>query len=217
MNIYKRQSNFVKPEQLDFPILLIGAGGTGSWAYTALKKMGITCIYVVDFDIIEAHNAPSQFYNEKDIGKIKSLTLIQPGSGDTAFVGTFEQWFESNPNLEKIHFPVVISAIDSMDERIKLWDIIKKRDDVELFIDPRIGGELLRMYAVDPLDNKAVTFYESTLYPSSKTDPLPCGSRQIVYTTMFTGALIANYMKKYANKEPIRAETIIDFNQMQIV
>ena len=73
------------------------------------------------------------------------------------------------------------------------------------------------MYAVDPLDNKAVAFYESKLYPSSKADPLPCGSRQIVYTTMFTGALIANYVKKYAKKEPIKAETIVDFANMEIV
>lgn len=214
-NIYKRQTNLVKPDQLDFPILLIGCGGTGSWAYVALKKMGASCVNVVDFDVIEAHNVASQSYNKKDIGKIKSLTLFKDDAGDIAFVGTFEEYFKSES--WKIRYPIVICAIDSMDERIKLWDIIKKRNDVELFLDPRIGGELLRLYAVDPLDSKAVTFYESQLYPSSKADPLPCGSRQIVYTTMFTGALVANYVKKYAKKEPIRAETIIDFNAMQIV
>jgi len=215
MNIYKRQTNLVKPDQLNFPILLIGCGGTGSWAYVALKKMGAKRIHVVDFDIIEPHNIASQSYNKKNLGKTKSLILVQEDSGDTAFVGTFEDFFKSE--VWKIRYPVVICAIDSMDERIKLWEIIKKRDDVELFLDPRIGGELLRMYAVDPLDNKAVAFYESQLYPSSKADPLPCGSRQIVYTTMFTGALIANYVKKYAKKEPIKAETIMDFSTMNLV
>lgn len=215
MNIYKRQTNLVKPDQLDFPILLIGCGGTGSWAYVALKKMGVKYIIVVDHDVVEPHNTASQFYTEKDAGKKKAIALMSEFKGDTAFPDTFEKFFKSN--TWEISYPIVICAIDSMDERIKLWDIIKKRNDVELFLDPRIGGELLRLYAVDPLDNKAVEFYESQLYPSSKADPLPCGSRQIVYTTMFTGALIANYVKKYAKKEPIRAETIMDFSTMNLI
>ena len=221
MNIYKRQSNFVTPSNLDFPILLIGCGGTGSWTGIALAKMGCTKIILVDFDKVEPHNIPSQSYEIRDHDRQKVYALEQNmnemNHGENrqyeSFQKTFENFFKDH--MRKIS--VVICAIDSMDERIKLWDIIKKRNDVELFLDPRIGGELLRLYAVDPLDTKAVTFYESQLYPSSKADPLPCGSRQIIYTTMFTGALIANYVKKYAKKEPIRAETIMDFNTMNLI
>lgn len=218
-NIYKRQTNLVKPDQLDFPILLIGAGGTGSWTGVALAKMGCERIFIVDFDVIEPHNTPSQAYLPSEIGKEKAFALNDMickiiGKNVANVLPVPFQKLDWDKNA---HFPVVICAIDSMDERIKLWDIIKKRNDVELFLDPRIGGELLRLYAVDPLDNKAVEFYESQLYPSSKADPLPCGSRQIIYTTMFTGALIANYVKKYAKKEPIRAETIIDFSTMNLV
>ncbi len=216
MNIYKRQTNLVKPDQLDFPILLIGCGGTGSWTLIALQKMGCTNISVVDFDKVEKHNTPSQAFTMDHVGMFKVHAL--PGSY-VKFEETFEDYFLDQKDFlpKSKELRVVICAIDSMDERIKLWDIIKKRNDVELFLDPRIGGELLRLYAVDPLDTKAVTFYESQLYPSSKADPLPCGSRQIIYTTMFTGALIANYVKKYAKKEPIRAETIIDFSTMNLV
>ena len=221
MNIYKRQTNLVKPDQLDFSILLIGCGGTGSWTGVALAKMGCTKIMLVDHDKVEAHNIPSQVFEIRDRDRFKVHALAQSMNEVNQekeklyedFSETFEKFFQNH--TRKIS--VVICAIDSMDERIKLWDVIKKRNDVELFLDPRIGGELLRLYAVDPLDNKAVAFYESQLYPSSKADPLPCGSRQIVYTTMFTGALIANYVKKFAKKEPIRAETIIDFNAMQII
>ena len=223
MNIYKRQSNLVKPDQLNFPILLIGCGGTGSWTGLALAKMGCKKIIVVDFDLVESHNIPSQAYSNYSVSCKKSYELVSSymykntetkHASFSALDMTFEDFFIACANKS---LPVVICAIDSMDERIKLWDIIKKRNDVELFLDPRIGGELLRMYAVDPLDNKAVAFYESQLYSSSKADPLPCGSRQIIYTTMFTGALIANYVKKYAKKEPIRAETIMDFSTMNLI
>ena len=230
MNIYKRQTNLVKPDQLDFPILLIGCGGTGSWTGIALARMGCSNITLIDFDKIESHNIPSQAFLPKHILNPKSkggnkkvvalYSMLHEINRDYQqfrywpIYKTFEEYFNRKP---KEKFSIVICAIDSMDERIKLWDVIKKRNDVELFLDPRIGGELLRMYAVDPLDTKAVTFYESQLYPSSKADPLPCGSRQIIYTTMFTGALIANYVKKYAKKEPIRAETIMDFSTMQLL
>ncbi len=220
MNIYKRQSNFIKPEQLNFPILLIGCGGTGSWVATSLVRMGCSNIVLVDPDKVEAHNITSQAYNLSDIGELKVIALnnhIQNILSKKSTMALFPMVFEKFFELENAKFPVVICAIDSMDERIKLWDIIKRRNDIELFLDPRIGGELLRLYAVDPLDNKAVAFYESKLYPSNKADPLPCGSRQIVYTTMFTGALIANYVKKYAKKELIKGETIIDFANMEIV
>jgi len=50
MNIYKRQTNLVKPEELDFPILLIGCGGIGSWTLLALRKMGCSNVAVVEFD-----------------------------------------------------------------------------------------------------------------------------------------------------------------------
>ena len=205
-NIYKRQTNFVTPGNLDFPILLIGCGGTGSWAGMALAKMGCTDITLVDFDHIEPHNIPSQMYNIYD-GKELKVKALSEWMGNNIktknpvyppFDLTFEKYFKSH-SYKKIS--VVICTVDSMDERIRLWDIVKKRDDVDLYLDPRIGGELLRLYAVDPLNAEAVKFYESKLYPSSKADPLPCGSRQIIYTTMFTGALIANYVKKYAKRD----------------
>jgi hypothetical protein len=177
--------------------------------------MGVKHITIVDHDKVEAHNTASQFYDPGDAGLEKVSMLVHKGySGDTPMVCPFESFFSVFPERK---FPVVICALDSMDSRIKLWDIIKVRNDVELYIDARMGGELLRVYAVDPLNNDHVKFYESKLYPSSKADPLPCGSRSIVYTTLFAGAVVTSYVKKYARQEPIKAETIMDFSTMQMV
>lgn len=213
MNIYKRQGNLIRQDQLSFPILLIGAGGIGSWAFTALKKMGCSNITVVDFDRVENHNTASQAYTIHDVGELKVWALAKE---DKRYGESFEKFFSERVDPEPC-YPVVICALDSMDARIRLWDIIKERNDIDLYLDARMGGELLRVYAVDPLDTNAIKFYEKKLYPSSKADPLPCGSRSIVYTTLFAGAVVASYVKKYARKEPIKAETIMDFSTMTFV
>ncbi len=221
MNIYKRQGNLIRQDQLYFPILLIGAGGIGSWVGVALAKMGCSNIMLVDFDKVEPHNIPSQSYEIRDRDRPKVYALEQAMNEMNheknkiyeSFKKSFEDFFKDH--IRKIS--VIICALDSMDERIKLWDIIKARDDVDLFIDARMGGELLRVYAVDPLNNEHVKFYESKLYPSSKADPLPCGSRSIVYTTLFAGAVVSSYVKKYARGEDIKAEVIMDFSTMSLV
>ena len=41
---YSRQLDLVMPSDLNFPILIVGAGGIGSWATLALAKMGCSNI-----------------------------------------------------------------------------------------------------------------------------------------------------------------------------
>ena len=114
MNIYKRQSNFVKPEQLDFPILLIGAGGTGSWAGLSLAKMGALDVSIVDPDHIEAHNVASQVYFPGEIGELKSFELkkwlpeTNPESLVRFYPMTFEKFFPAYP---KKKFPTSSSIL----------------------------------------------------------------------------------------------------------
>ncbi|WP_079708732.1 HesA/MoeB/ThiF family protein [Paraliobacillus ryukyuensis] len=57
-------------------VLVIGAGGIGSWVIQSLAMMGIGVIKIVDFDSVEIHNLSRQaLYKFNDIGtqKIKVL------------------------------------------------------------------------------------------------------------------------------------------------
>jgi len=68
---HKRQLGIVSPAQLQSPIVVIGAGGIGSWAVLALAKMGCPNITVIDFDTVEDHNVATQFYKESQIKMFK--------------------------------------------------------------------------------------------------------------------------------------------------
>ncbi len=72
---YHRQLDILDPKLMSVPVVVIGAGATGSFAALSLAKMGVRNITVYDFDTVEEHNLPNQFYRQCDIGKPKVIAL----------------------------------------------------------------------------------------------------------------------------------------------
>ena len=66
---FSRQNRIFNPDQSKINVTILGAGSTGSFIAFVLAKMGIKEIKVVDFDKVEAHNIPNQYYRLKDVGK----------------------------------------------------------------------------------------------------------------------------------------------------
>mgnify|MGYP003132580650 CR=1 FL=1 len=56
-------------------ILIIGAGGIGSFLIPLLKKTGLYNITVADPDIVETKNLPYQNYEKEDVGKNKAHVM----------------------------------------------------------------------------------------------------------------------------------------------
>ena len=56
-------------------VLIIGAGGIGSFLIPLLKKTGLYSITVADPDIVEKKNLPYQNYGEEDIGDNKASLM----------------------------------------------------------------------------------------------------------------------------------------------
>ena len=59
-----RQTDFYKPTEDKRSCLVVGAGAEGSWVTYGLARMGVKDITVIDFDKVEAHNLPNQFFAE---------------------------------------------------------------------------------------------------------------------------------------------------------
>ena len=73
---YIRQSSLIDIESYrDNKISIIGCGAIGSFVGISLAKMGLTQFRLVDFDKVELHNLPNQFFNMNDIGNYKSTAL----------------------------------------------------------------------------------------------------------------------------------------------
>lgn len=209
-----RQLDLVKPDALQFPIHLIGAGGIGSPAAAALVKMGCRRLSVWDPDSIEPHNLPNQFYRLADVGrpKVEALKEILAQYGDAA-VEAHQVLVEGQPLKG-----VVISAVDSMESRRKIWErSVRYRAAIPLYIDARMGGEVLRIFTVVPTDPDQVARYESSLHSDQEAQELACTAQAIIYNSFATAALIANQVRRHAVGETLAGDIVLDLNTLTLL
>lgn len=193
------------------PIVVIGAGGIGSPTVLTLAKMGVPNITVYDGDDVEAHNLPNQMYRLKDVGKPKVRALAEIVRDYTGFGITPVNAFFTDQLVNGL----VISAVDSMEGehgRSAIWEKMRYNAAVPLYIDARMGAQVLRIHTVSPTNPRDIRWYEKTLYSSG--EELPCTERAIIYTVQGIAALIANQVKKFVEGESFHKEIIFDFVTM---
>ncbi|NQT91617.1 MAG: hypothetical protein HQ559_02565 [Lentisphaerae bacterium] len=112
---------------------------------------------------------------------------------------------------------VAITATDSMAARQMAWRSLKLKRAVSLFVDARMGAEMLRLYTLRPTDLDACEFYEQNLYGSEEAEQLPCSARSIIYCPTIAGALIAAQVKAFAVGEPVHREVLFDVPRMKMI
>lgn len=216
--IFSRQLDLVKPSELDFPIWVIGAGGIGSWTTLALAKMGCPNLTVIDFDLVEEHNVPSQIYTPDQVKQPKVLALKDlvkqlTGTEIIPVQQKFQDWYQ-HENAPA----VIICAVDSLETRKEIWQLITTNFPIkfDLFIDCRMGGELLRILTASPLNVYTLNQYAQSLNSETPVSQEPCTGRSIVYNTFVCGGIVASLIKKYAKKEVVQGSIVVDLIATQI-
>ena len=214
-NKYIRQYDMIAPELLATPIHIIGAGGIGSWSTLALAKMGCTNIISQDMDTVSIENTASQIYGDVDIGKPKPEALREIVTPLTSIqISTnCEPWKPS----QKIKCPIIISALDNMDTRAKLWQSLKLNPVARWYIDGRMAGDLIRIYCIDMTKPETWSKYEKTIVTRANIEPVPCTGKAVVYNVFICAGVITNLVKKIAKNEDTKPETIIDLITLAII
>ena len=210
-----RQFDLVRPgEDLMFPVTVIGCGGIGSPTAMALCKMGCSDVTVIDDDSVEVHNLPSQVYRIGDIGSTKVAALasiLQDFSG--VDVKTKHERVTGATALAG----VVVSGVDSMSARAEIWKAVKYKPAIDLYVDARMGAEVMRIYTVRPTNPEEVAAYEGMLYPDDEAQQLPCTGRAIIYNVFAISSLVASQIKKHARGEEFPFEIIFDLASLTII
>lgn len=225
MNQFNRQLDIINPELLNKRILVIGAGGIGSWTVLALAKMGCKDITVMDFDSVSTQNINSQIYSWQDIGRTKCEALADtintlvsdPDSPTEGYmINTLETRWE--PGME-LKYEIVISALDNMETRTKLWEDIKKNPYVLYYLDGRMGGEFFRAYTINLMKGTLDLYkkYEKTLVDASKVDPTPCTEKAVVYNVFCISGIICSLVKKICKSEETPFEFAFDLSNLNRV
>lgn len=209
-----RQMDLVSPTELNVRLTLVGAGGIGSSVALALAKMGCQQMVLIDPDRVEPHNLPNQLYGVSDVGrpKVEALRdlLIQMAGID------------AEPRVERVDERwrlngVVLSAVDSMASRQAIWNCVRYRAGVPLYIDARMGGEVCRVLTIRPADPDDVRLYEASLYDDAVASDEPCTARAIVYTTLGVASLVANQVKRFVRGQTLQPDLVFDFATLSLL
>ena len=191
---FHRMWDFLDVKQLHtLPIRIIGAGSVGSFTCLSLAKMGAHNIKVWDDDMIDEHNISNQFYRIEDVGEYKVDALQNMiMSMEGIAIETVNDLYDGSKDCDGI----IIVAVDNMLARKRIWEKVKGNKDVSLFIDPRMGGRVARIYAVNPM-NPGV--YEESLYDDDEAEQERCTQRTILYNVLgmasFISKMIEDWMK----------------------
>ena len=220
---HKRQFDIIKPDEMNTPIHIIGCGGIGSWSALLIAKMGCEDITLYDFDEVEDHNIASQFFEEGQLGISKTIALadnIYQQTGikckrveqinDDEEIENIEEYKEWVTQQEKeIDDAIIVIAVDSMEERIKLEDFWVDKNN--FIIDGRMGGLQLEIYAIESL------LYANTLVKPQNVDPEPCTGRSISFNCAVIGGLIANCVRLSLTEQLKPLELKFHFDALQLL
>ncbi len=205
-----RQTDIVPTQVLaNLPVTIIGAGGIGGTTAQTLCKMGIKQLTIYDDDKVELHNLPNQPYRISDIGKLKVEALAEicfeySGVKIRAIPDRFEK--------QQITHGIVISAVDSMSQRKIIWNAVKRKVMIDLYIEGRMGAQMARIYSFAAHDPVVGLRYETKmLYSDDQALKLPCTAQAIIYNTQMIASLISHQVAELANGKPVPRETLFDF------
>jgi molybdopterin/thiamine biosynthesis adenylyltransferase len=212
---YIRQQELINQQKLSgLTVAVVGCGAVGSFTALSLCKMGIRHIALIDPDTVSIENLPNQFFREEDLGKKKVLACGE-------MLHQFDSGIEVNilprPFIkQKLETDIVISSVDSMDVRKRIWKSAKNLRKTKLLIDPRMAAHVVQVYTAIPGDPSSCKSYESTLITESQALPDRCTARSIIYTVLPLAALICRQVAAFANDQWIEPAITLDMKTMNL-
>ena len=189
--------------------MIVGCGAIGSWTALCLAKMGVRRMTLIDFDKVGPENVSIQAFGVLDIGANKAQalkdTLVRDCEITPAEIAVVEEAFVKDMARE---VDVCVASMDNLPGRQAVWAAMKEK--AKLFVDPRMGGQWLEVYAIERGDEVGRKEYEPIINPAKedmKFSEEPCSARAVAYTALTAGAQISNIIRQWAMKEKGRIKT----------
>lgn len=186
-----RHISVFNPTAVKDDIHIIGVGATGSFVAMMLARMGVPVINIYDFDDVEIHNIPNQYYDTGDLGKLKAealadkLRLINPDI--TVNVGKEAVTAEDVSKMSGYLF----SLVDSMKVRKELWEAAKANTNLINVWESRLGSDQARVYSLPIEEGLDYARYEQDFYDDDNAEVSACGtSITVLPIVMMTASLM---------------------------
>ena len=177
-------------------ILLIGAGGIGSWTALLLGRCGVN-LHIYDFDVANDINKAGQLFRDADINtpKVEAIkNIIKEFCDSDVAVETYNEKYVKGSMSNNI----VIMGVDNMEARkdgflnwVEFLNENPEERNNSLFIDGRLSMNVIQIFCVKGNDLSAIENYKTNHLPSDSEVPdEECTTKQ----TSHCAAMIASHM-----------------------
>lgn len=185
------------------PVLLLGAGGIGSWTALMLARLGME-ITIYDHDLYEVHNMTGQLVRQKDIGKAKteaSYEILREFAPDASVMVDGKYTDDSLTN------DIVICGFDNMEARkiafskwkAHIMNLPTERRTQCFFQDGRLNAELLQIFSISGEDDIAIMNYEANhLFNDDEVAELECTFKQTSHCAAMIGSHMVAFLTNWA-------------------
>lgn len=176
-----RHIEVFSPDAVKHPIHIIGVGATGSFVAMELARMGCPVLNIYDFDDVEIHNIPNQYYDTGDLGKLKAealadkLKAINPNIVVNVYTSAVLPVHDDEHNGIDEMSGYVFLLVDSMKIRKELWMAAKENKNIVHCWESRLGSDQARVYSLD-MTVKDFSKYEADFYEDDNAEMSACGT-----------------------------------------
>lgn len=221
-------------------ILLIGAGGIGSWLGVLLSRIGAR-LHVYDGDIYETHNMTGQLIGPGAVGQNKARALVQVISQFNQNGATHYDYRQMYTQEEGLQNRIVFTGLDNMMARKTAYfkwkemimEVTKEKTsdayiDEFFFCDGRLLAEQLQIFTISGYDKAAMELYEKEhLFTDAEVEEADCTFKQTSHVAaMIAGHMVgfftnhlSNWVSKHQLSEgkgglpvPFKFEYVVPFN-----
>ena len=162
--------------------------------------MGVPCLQLVDFDIVETSNLASQGYSEEDLGKLKvEATAAQCRRINSCIeIVSVAERFRRSMEIGN----TVFDCVDKIDVRRLIWEAIGNA--VPFYVDGRMSAETLRV--VTAYDSASRRHYPTTLFRTEEAFVGTCTAKTTIYCANIAAGLMVAQFTKYLRQLPVEAD-----------
>ena len=215
---------------LNKPVILGGAGGTGSWISLLLSRLGCH-IYAYDFDTFEGHNLSGQLVRKKDIGKNKADVAMELAK-EFADHNLIEAMGRYEKDSE--YSPIMISAFDNMKARKIMFTNWKQQlednpgcKEEAIFLDMRLEAELYQIFCIRGTDLDRIMAYETDwLFTDEEASQGDCTFKQTSHCAAGVASHTIGFLTNHATNcvlegkfmsVPFKYEYIVNMNNTDVI
>lgn len=186
-------------------ISLLGLGGIGSNTLFNLARTVPATYVMVDPDSVDIHNLTTQFFPKKMLGlpKVDAMKSVLSEWTSASTFWAFQVKIVDDQSCAQYINPITITGFDNMEARKAAYQLWKKREDRELFIDGRLRATSYDVYSVIPGREEE---YEKTLFEDSDIPDEPCTMKQTTFFGMLIGARITNILTNFLTNKFLKED-----------